>query len=92
MKIVIDVNIILSALIRDSSKRRLIIESSNQLYFPEPSLNKIIKYKAYVMEKAGFTEDAFQKVIKLLFKCIKLVPTEEIQKHWSEAKEIMGHT
>ena len=92
MKIVVDVNIILSALIRDSSKRRLIIESSNQLYFPEPSSNKIIKYKDYVMEKAGLTEDAFQEIIKTLFKYIKVMPTEELQKHWNKAKEIMAHT
>ncbi len=91
MKIVIDVNRILSALIRDSSTRKIILNSEFDFYFPEPSLHKIRKYKSYIFKKSGLTEEEYDKIIVTLFKYIKLVPTEEIEKNWNEAKKIMEH-
>ena len=91
MKIVIDVNRVLSALIRDSTTRKIILNSQFDFYFPEPSLHKIRKYKDYILEKSGLTEDEYDKLMATLFKYIKLVPTEEIEKNWDEAKKIMEH-
>ncbi|MBS3104968.1 PIN domain-containing protein [Candidatus Woesearchaeota archaeon] len=91
MKIILDVNAILSALIRDSTTRKIILNSQFDFYFPEPSLHKIRKYKDYILEKSGLTEDEYDKLMATLFKYIKLVPTEEIEKNWDEAKKIMEH-
>ena len=91
MKIVVDVNIILSALIRDSTTRKIILNSELDLHFPEPSLHKIRKYKDYTLEKSGLSEEEYNKIMATLFKYIKLVPTEEIEKNWGKAKEIMEH-
>ena len=91
MKVILDVNVILSALIRDSTTRKIILNSEFDLYFPEPSLHKIRKYKSYILEKSGLIEEEYDKIIATLFKYIKLVPTEEIEKNWHEAKKIMEH-
>jgi len=91
MKIVLDVNIILSALIRDSITREIILNSLFEFYFPEPSLHKIRKYKNYILEKSGLADDGYGKLMETLFKYIRLVPTEEIEKNWDEAKKIMEH-
>ena len=91
MKIIVDVNIILSALIRDSTTRKIILNSEFDLYFPEPSLHKIRKYKNYILEKSGLSEEEYNKLMATLFKYVRLVPTEEIEKNWSEAKKIMEH-
>ena len=91
MKIILDVNVILSALIRDSTTRKIILNSEFDLYFPEPSIHKIRKYKDYILEKSGLTKEESDKIMATLFKYIKLVPTEEIEKNWNEAKEIMEH-
>ena len=89
MKIILDVNVILSALIRDSITRKIILNSRFDLYFPEPSLHKIRKYKNYILEKSGLTEEEYNKIMATLFKYIKVVPIEEIEKNWNEAKKIM---
>ena len=89
MKLIVDVNIILSALIRDSSTRKLILESGHDLFFPEPSFEKIMKYRDYIIEKAGLREDSFLDLMQTRFKYIRVVPTKAILKHWDEAKEIM---
>ena len=91
MKVILDVNVILSALIRDSTTRKIILNSEFDLYFPEPSLHKIRNYKSYILEKSGLSEEEYDKIIATLFKYIKLVPTEEIEKNWDKAKEIMEH-
>ncbi|MBS3114944.1 PIN domain-containing protein [Candidatus Woesearchaeota archaeon] len=91
MKVITDVNVILSALIRDSTTRKIILNSEFDFYFPEPSLHKIRKYKNYILEKSGLTEAEYDKLMATLFKYVKLVPTEEIEKNWDEAKKIMEH-
>ena len=91
MKIILDVNVILSALIRDSTTRKIILNSKFDFYFPEPSLHKIRKYKDYILEKSGLTEAEYYKLMATLFKYVKLVPTEEIKKNWDEAKKIMEY-
>ena len=67
MKIVVDVNIVLSALIRDSSTRKIIRELGQELYFPEPSLHKLRKYQDYVIGKAGLNEKDYTSLLKALF-------------------------
>ena len=91
MKVILDVNVILSALIRDSTTRKIILNSQFDFYFPEPSLHKIRKYKSYILEKSGLTEEEYNKIMATLFKYIKLVPIEEIEKNWKEAKKIIEH-
>lgn len=81
----------MSALIRDSTTRKIILNSQFDLYFPEPSLHKIRKYKDYILEKSGLSEEEYNKIMATLFKYIKLIPTEEIEKNWEEAKKIMKH-
>lgn len=56
MKIIIDVNPVISALIRDSSVRRIIVNSNFEFCFPEHALQKIRKYKDYIIEKSGLSE------------------------------------
>ena len=55
MKVLVDVNIVIAALIKDS-KIREIIKNKIDCYFPEISFHKIIKYKEYIVKKAEITE------------------------------------
>ena len=91
MKVILDVNVILSALIRDSTTRKIILNSEFDFYFPEPSLNKIRKYNIYILKKSGLTEGDYNKIMATLFKYIQTVHTEEIEKNWDKAKRIMEH-
>lgn len=50
MKFVIDTNILLSALIRDSTTRKIIIKSGWSFYYPEMSFHEVRKYKGLVLE------------------------------------------
>ena len=91
MKIIIDLNVLFSAMIRDSTTRTIIVNSEFEFYFPEPSLHKIRKYKEYVLEKTGFSEEEYSQLLRLLFKYIKIIPTEQIEKNWDKAMQIMAY-
>lgn len=89
MNIVVDVNALISGLLKDSTSRKIIVNSNHGFCFPEPSLHKIRKYKGYILEKTGFSELEFLVIFHHLLQFIKIIPTEEILQHWDEAKEIM---
>ena len=57
MIIIVDVNVLLSALIKDSATRELIVTSGQEFCFPERSIQKIRKYKHHIQEKSGPKEE-----------------------------------
>jgi len=91
MNVIIDVNALISGLLKDSTSRNIIVNFNQDFCFPEPSLNKIRKYKDLILKKTGFSELEFLVIFNYLLKYIKIVPTEEILQHWKEAKQIMEH-
>ena len=89
MIIVIDVNPLMSALIKDSAVRRVIANSDLEFCFPEPALQKIRKYKDYILEKSGLSELEYLVILYTLLRFIRIIPLEEIINNWNEAKKIM---
>ena len=90
MIIILDVNILLSALIKDSLIRKVILTINQEFCFPEPSLQKIKKYKSLILEKSDLSEEDFQTLLEYLFQFIRVISTEEILTYWSEAKKLLG--
>ena len=91
MIIVVDVNILISALIKDSAIREIIVKSEQDFCFPEPSMQKIRKYKPLIIEKSGMSEESINKVLEILFQFVRIIPVEELKSYWLEAKRIMEH-
>ena len=91
MIIVVDVNPLISALIRDSSARSIIVSVNFDFCFPEPALQKIRKYKSYIIGKSGLSELEYLVILNTLLKFIRIIPVEEILHHWDNAKKIMEH-
>lgn len=90
MILVIDSNILLSALIRDSDTRKIILESGWSFYYPEISFHEIRKYKAMVLKKSGMSEEEYNQLLGLLLNYITLVPIERFLNNLKEANEILG--
>ncbi len=91
MRFVIDTNILISALIRDSITRQIILKSGWKFYYPKISLNEIEKYKIYIIEKAGFSEDDFQELLDIIVSYISLLEGSNYQDKLDEAEAIMKH-
>jgi len=90
MKIVIDTNILLSALIKDSITRKIIVESEWDFYYPKMSLHEIRKYKDLVLGKSGMEEREYEELLTRLLEYVEIIPDENINKHLNEANQILS--
>ncbi len=90
MIVVLDVNIVLSALMKDSITRELIVKSGLDFCFPEVSLEKIQKYKSLILEKSDLSDIEFSNLCSTLFSFIRLISNAELKMFWSAAMEIIG--
>lgn len=91
MIIIIDTNVLISALIRDSTTREIIISSGLDFRLPEISIHEIRKHKPMILEKSGVSESAYEKMLNNLLEYVLLIPTEEIEETLEESKKIMQH-
>lgn len=90
MKFVIDTNILLSALIKDSTTRRILMGFENEFYYPKSSFFEIKKYKGLVIKKSGMDENEYVNVLDYLLEHITLLSDEFMRQKLIEAKKLMN--
>ena len=90
MILVIDTNILLASLIRDSTTRKIIVESGWNFFYPEMSFHEIREYKDLVIDKSGMNEKEYISLLNHLLKHVALVPEEQVKGKIGEAKELLG--
>ncbi|MFH1641449.1 MAG: PIN domain-containing protein [Nanoarchaeota archaeon] len=90
MMFVIDTNILISALIRDSTTRKIIVESDWDFCYPENAFHEVRRYKDLVLEKSGIDEKEYNQVLNYLFQHINLIPEEVVQQKHDEAFRLLG--
>ena len=91
MKFIIDTNIVISSLIRDSTTRELLLNEKFNYYLPEIVFSEVHKYKSYISKKAELTEDDIDKLLKTILENIYQVPFNEYEEYIDEAMKIIGH-
>ncbi len=89
MIVVLDTNVIISALIKDSLTRKVIIESGLNFVYPEISLHELRKHKKTIIDKSGLPEKDIDKLLDKLLEYVVLIPTEGVKSHLDEAKNII---
>ena len=90
MNIVVDANILIAALLKDSSIREIIINTDNQLLVPEIHFEEIEEHKNELLEKSSLSEEDFYALISRLSKYFKIINNDEILPFIEEAENIMG--
>lgn len=92
MKVVVDANVVISALIADSKTRELIVTLEPELLTPEVVHVEIGNYEDLIVEKSGMDSKRVQQFMALLFQYIETVPASEFYPHIDEAKNAIGDT
>ena len=90
MKLVVDANVVISALIADSKTRELVVTLKPELLTPEVIHGEIGNHEALIVEKSGMDADRVQQFIDLLFRYIETVPASEFYPYIEEAEEAIG--
>ena len=89
MKLVIDTNSIISALIKNGISRRIILSPFIHFITPEYALQEIEKYSQLICKKAKISLGEFTIVLQLLFEQIEIIPHEEYSNSINEAKSLI---
>ncbi|MFB6100564.1 MAG: PIN domain-containing protein [Candidatus Nanohalobium sp.] len=90
MELVVDSNIVISALIRDSSTRKIILDSNYRFYAPEFLRTEIEKYRDLMKEKSGLKEDEVETLLDLVLGEVEFLPIESYEDKLDKAEKLVG--
>ncbi len=89
MKLVVDANVIFSALIAyNQTIVELFFSKEIELIAPEYILQEIEEHKEEILEKAGYTEIDFEIIVSLLHGRIELLPFSVFENKIVDAKRV----
>ena len=89
MNIVIDANVLFSALIRNSTTRRIILEYDGFFLFPSYIFIEMEKHKDYLLKKSGMSKEDFDQLLQIILKKVVIIPNEVLVSYKQEAYEIV---
>lgn len=92
MKLVVDANVLISALIADSKTRELIVTLEPELLTPEVIHTEIENYETLIVEKSGMDAARVRQFVDLLFQYIETVPASDFYPYIEQADEAIGRT
>jgi len=91
MNIVIDTNIFISALIKDSKTREIIFKTNLNLLFPEFEFQEIFNHTDEILKKSKLKESELHSVLLGLLRKVKIIRVDKIIKYKKEADKIIGN-
>lgn len=89
MKVIVDTNMVMAALIKDSKTRKILVSGEFEFFSPEFVLEEIEKYKVLIREKSGLSKEELELLISLVFEDIKIIPSSDYETHKEAAIKIM---
>jgi predicted nucleic acid-binding protein len=84
LKLVIDANILFSAIIKDGITRRLILDDRLQLFSPDFILDEYKKHFQLLVKKSGLNEIDVHRLSIILLSKVKLIDFSELV-HYKDA-------
>lgn len=90
MKLVIDTNRLVAALIKSSVTREIILSDKFDLYSPDYILTEIERNRDFIIKKAKINIKDFEEILLTLLYHIHLVPFKEFKDNYMEAFKIMS--
>jgi len=88
MQLVVDTNIVVSAVLRASLTRALLLRPDLNLLSPEMLKEEFEKHRNELIEKSGLSKEQFDKATELVFMNIRILPRQVYAGFELEAKEI----
>lgn len=88
-RFIVDTNIILSALIKDSTTRDIIFHISAELYFLPLSAKELGKYEGYILQKTKKSKQELHFIFEKILEKGMVLDESIIKLKMPEAKKIM---
>ncbi len=88
INIVVDANVLFSALIKDGLSYALLFSEKFQLFAPEYIFTELEKHKEEILEKTERTTDEFFRLIAIVKRRVNVIALEELVPYIQEAENI----
>lgn len=89
MKIVVDSNRIIAALVKESTTRKLLYQKDFEFLAPDFIATEIFKYKDHIIASSGISVQEFDILLSLLLEYVTIVPREDYQSCIDESKSLI---
>lgn len=89
MGIIIDSNVLFSALIRNSMTRKMILEYGGKFLFPDYIFEELERHKEDLLQKSKMSKTDFDKLLELLLCKMERVPKEALLEFLEDALEMV---
>lgn len=89
MRLVVDSNRIISALIKEGVSRKILSSKNIEFFTVGYIKEEISKYKAVIIEKSAMSAEAIDALFSLVMENINVVPEEDVKLKMKEALNIM---
>ena len=89
MRLVIDTNVFMAGLLKDSIVRKVLSSENIQFFIPEHALDELEKHKNTLIKKSNINAAEFDEMVSLLLENIELVPESKIKAKFNEAEDVM---
>ncbi len=89
MIIVIDTNIIFSALIKKGITRRLFLDFKGIFLYPEYAIEELKDHIEEILKKSKIPKEDFYELLRILFRKIKIIRAETLKRYEKEADKIV---
>ncbi len=87
MELVIDTNIVFSAIVKNSVSRQLLLNPDLILFSPEGLISELEEHREEIRKKSKLSEKRYDELMAILLSRIKLMPKESIVPFLKEALE-----
>lgn len=91
MILIVDTNVVISALLKEGKSRELLIDSPFVLCAPENVIEEIRKHEDYIIDKSKLSREEFERLFHLLVENIRIIPRGEFIQKMPEAHALIGH-
>ncbi len=88
MKLVVDANILFSALIKNDYTYKKFFDKKLILYTPQTIFEEFNKHKELLLKKTKRTENEFLTAYTILLEKITIIPTQQLISYVEQAEEI----
>ena len=89
MLIVVDANVICSAMLAKGETINLLYSDELEAIAPELLFNEVEKHKDELLKKSKLSEDEFNKVLLLLKRRVRIIPIEEFKDFLLKANKLL---
>jgi predicted nucleic acid-binding protein len=89
VEVVVDTNVIISALLKDGSARKLLLLAPFRFYTVPYARREIEKHRDGLVKRAGIDDETFQYLMDKIFERIEVVSPEIINPYRERAIEAM---